>query len=240
MTAPANASFEAPSAGNQVLGWSLFNPQSGTLALVPEGNGPAEKPAGKQALHFQNSRGLASLRSEPFAVPPSRRVRVQIWLRLSNAQQQPPLQLIVEGNNGYRRAGPLGLGAANIGNDWSEFRYPVEDLPLDGSTQLRFGLDMNGPGEVLIDDVRIFDLYYEERERLHLSNIAFLTAGHLDEKKFGECLRDLDGYWPRFFSAYVPLPQALAPQNQAIAQPGKVEEKSPRAARPLEKWFKKY
>jgi hypothetical protein len=239
---PANSSFESPMVSGQTPGWSLLNPAAGTLSLVPENTGPKEKPVGKQALRFQSTGPKVSLRSEAFAVPPSRRVSVVVWLRVPDANRQPSLQLVIEDGKSYRKAGLLGLGAAStIGDQWSSFEYRVKDLPQDGTTQLRFGFDLAGPGEVLIDDVQIFDLAYDPSERLHLSKLELVIEGQLRDGEFGECLRKLDSYWPRFISTYVPSPQALAqqPNRPDGGQPAKDQEKPSRSARPLEKWFKR-
>ena len=74
------------------------------------------------------------------------------------------------------------------------YRFPLTDLPLTGLTELRIGFDLMGEGEVWIDEVQLFDLWFEENERDELlKGIATadvqVSAGQLTDGQ-----RFLDSY----------------------------------------------
>ncbi len=122
---------------------------------------------------------------------------------------------------------PVGLGrppAQQIQQEWSQFLLQVDDLPVTGMDNLRVRFDLMGPGRVWIDDVQLFDLYFNsENETAQLKKIVALADFQLQSGKLGDCLRELDGYWPRYLAAYVPLlsgPLAnQQPQQPAGNQP---------------------
>ena len=178
------------------------------------------------------------VRSAPFAPPKTGRASLVAWIKIANPAKQPLLRLAIEGKllDGqpyYRNAR---LGASEDGRpvkpltaDWAMYRYPLADLPLSGLTELRVGFDLMGEGEVWIDDVQLFDLWFEEHERDELlKNIATadvqVTAGQLSDGQ-----RFLDGYWARFLSRHGQLPD-IRPATAAGGERGKPD---PIAARPM-------
>jgi hypothetical protein len=156
---------------------------------------------------------VAWVRSETFAPPKTGRLSMIAWLKISDPQKQPKLRLALEGKlDGkafYRRAN---VGQAEdatsvkpLTTDWAPYRFAVNDLPLTGLADLRIGFDLMGEGEVWIDDVQLFDLWFEEAERDELlKNIATAdlqrTAGRLPQ-----CNQFLEGYWPQFLLRHVAL-----------------------------------
>ena len=149
---------------------------------------------------------------------------------------QPKCGLIVEGlpeSRQYYRAVPLGLGTnLPIPGQWKQFVFAVDDLPPEGVQQLRFRIDLNGPGSLSIDDVQLFGLVFDKSEMTQLSSIIALGDFQLDQNQLGDCQYELDGYWPRFLKANVPLPPPVAaipppadtpPPDKAAAKPGVVD-----------------
>src|SRR5262245_34688250 len=144
MNVLANPNFESPMTGGQVPGWLVLNQRAaGAISLTPEG-APGGKPAGKQALTVRSDSPKGSFRSITFDIPRSRRATVTVWLKVPDANQQPPVQLVIEDSQDYRRAGAIGAYAVDdafrIPEGWKQFAFPVNDLPNDGSRQIRFGL----------------------------------------------------------------------------------------------------
>jgi hypothetical protein len=150
---------------------------------------------------------------------------VLAWVRVNDPAKQPKLRLAVEGKiDGkpfYRRAN---IGASEDGQpvrpiqkEWSPYRFPLTDLPLDGLTDIQIGFDLMGEGDVYIDQVSIYDLWFADNERDELlKNIATadlqLTSGQV-----ADCERFLDSYWSRFLQDHVPLSAprvAAAPLSQ--------------------------
>jgi hypothetical protein len=169
-----------------------------------------------------DAQSVAWVRSKPFAPPRTGRVFVLAWIRTRDAQKQPPLRLAVDGLvNGepYYRFAPLGTDvdsqtrqatgqpAQPLSEQWSERPYllPIDDLPASGLSELLVGFDLMGPGEVWIDDVRIFDLYFQVNEQDELLKKAAMADYQLENGKFADCAAYLYGYWPRFLLEHVPL-----------------------------------
>ena len=110
--------------------------------------------------------------------------------------------------------------------------FPVDDLPGEGLQQLRFRIDLNGGGSVSIDDVQIFDLFFSDSEMTQLSKIIALADFQWNQNQLGDCQYELDGYWPRFLKANVPLPPPVAaipppaetsPPDKSASKPGVVD-----------------
>jgi hypothetical protein len=187
-----------------VPGWELLEPRRGSMVMVP---GIAA--TGSRAIAFSSLNGLATLRSNPFASPASGRISVAAWLRVRDGDPQPPLRLALEGVRNdreyYRFAAVGGLaGGRPLTGEWSQFVLQVDDLPENGLDALRVRFDLLGPGTVEIDEVRVFDLAFDERQRTELSRIVALLEQRLGDADVGGCLTGLDGYWPRYLEAFVP------------------------------------
>ena len=105
-----------------------------------------------------------------------------------------------------------------------QFIFQVDDLPLEGLSQLHVRFDLMGQGEVWVDDVQLFDLAFNERELRALYKLITLADVTLQNGQVGDCMRLLDGYWPRFLVQHVPLGagEAVAarpPENRSAAPP---------------------
>jgi hypothetical protein len=77
-----------------------------------------------------------------------------------------------------------------------------------------------GTGEVWIDDVQVFDLYFHEHEQEELLKTIALADLHLGQGRVGDCQRLLEGYWPRFLAEHVspapaPVKVSTAPKASA-------------------------
>lgn len=198
---------------------------------------------GSRSLHLVNSKPkesdvppVAWVRSDEIPTPVTGRIALWVWLKVPDAKVQPKIRLAIEGRlDGqpyYRRAN---VGAADDGRsnqplqeNWSPFLFPVEDLPPVGLTELQVGIDLVGEGEVWIDDVQVFDLWFQENERdALLKNIA-LADFQLQSGKFADCHRFVEGYWPQFLKRNVPLD---APRVASLVERPQLK---PPAAPPVE------
>jgi hypothetical protein len=79
---------------------------------------------------------------------------------------------------------------------------------------------------VLIDDVRVLDLAFEESQRVQLSRLITRFEQSLATRDIGACVVGLDGHWPRFLAEFVsdaavarmaavPAPAAAPPAKPA-------------------------
>jgi len=199
--AAADAGDRAPGGG--VGGWELVEASRGKVSFVPGVNGAAGRGIG-----FSSVNGLSTVRSNPFPPPATGRVSVAVWLRIAEGDPQPPLRLALEGmqeGSEYYRFAPVGglAGGKPLTPGWSQFVLQVDDLPAHGLESLRVRFDLLGPGTVEIDGVRVFDLAFDESQRVQLSRRLTVMEQRLMASDLGSCLVELDTYWPRFLTEFV-------------------------------------
>jgi hypothetical protein len=183
---------------------------------------------GKQAVKIQSSGPIACLVSQPFAAPATGRLSLAVWLRIDDAKRQPPFRLSVEGKlNGrdyyrYAQVGqPLegGQPTAALGSEWEQFIFQVDDLPLTGLSPLCVRFDLMGPGDVWVDDVQLYSLAFTKPEIVELSKLITLADVKLQNAQLGDCVRLLEGYWPRFLNENVPLPNSVQTAAELARNP---------------------
>ncbi len=203
-----NADFEQ--SPDQLPGWIHAN-----------GSGIVVKPdrkhsfKGRQSMRISSSGPVAWVRSLPIATPQTGRVTVLVRLRTSNPQQQPPLRLAIEAKlygETYYRFAPVGQGnqVPRVDGDWGQkpILAHIDDLPSKGLSEFRIGFDLMGGGEVWIDDVQVFDKYFQPDERRALAMDLDLSRAQLEKGQVGYVVNYLDSYWPRFLRDQIPLPAA--------------------------------
>ena len=198
-----NPAFDLPVLDGLVPGWELVEAGRGTLRPVP-----GKPSAGGSGLAFASGNGLATLRSNPFAAPDTGRISIAMWVRAAGTDVQPPLRIAIEGvqdDREFYRFAPVGRGpgAMPLSAAWSQFVLQVDDLPTRGLDALRVRLDLLGPGAVEIDEVRVFDLAFDESQRVRLSKILSQAEERSAAGDVGGCLVELDGPWPRFLRSHV-------------------------------------
>jgi hypothetical protein len=219
-----NPGFELAGAGDTdaagrasggVGGWELVDTSRGAVAFVPGVNGTAGRGIG-----FSSVNGLSTVRSNPFPPPLTGRVSVAVWLRIPEGDPQPPFRLALEGvqdGREYYRFAPVGglAGGKPLTNGWSQFVLQVDDLPVHSLESLRVRFDLLGPGNVQIDGVRVFDLAFDESQRVQLSRRLSVMEQRLAADDLGSCLVELDSYWPRFLASFVTDDAVAALRDEA-------------------------
>ena len=221
-----NPAFELDMAGGAIPGWELVEPARGSAEVVPSGGS-----RGGQAVRLASQHGLSTLQSNPFAAPPTGRLSVAAWLRLDGDSPQPPLRIAVEGREGdrqYYRFAPIGggPGAMPLKAEWSQVVLQIDDFPTAGIEQVRVRFDLLGPGGVQIDDVRVFDLAFEESQRVQLSKTLAMVDHHLASGEVGACVVELEGHWPRFLMDFVEEKAAEATADSEPAAGRDVPDKA--------------
>jgi hypothetical protein len=228
-----NPGFQSkPSEADPVPGWAVSK-RLGVSIMTDTTLGhaaePALGPAPPQSARISSDGPIACLVSQPFAPPSTGRITMSIWLRVADPAHQPDLRLAVEGKligrDYYRYAvigRPPGPGQEGkpIGTTWSQYIVQFDDLPLDGLSQMRVRVDLMGAGEVWADDVQLFDLAFNETELRALYKLLTLADLNLQNGQVGDCMKLLEGYWPRFLMQNVPLPPAVpALASRPAAEP---------------------
>jgi hypothetical protein len=227
----ANPGCEAPPAEDGSLpGWSIASQQGVRLELQD-----ADAHGGSHSLKLKSSGARAVLRSGTFAAPATGRLSVAIWLRTADRKGQPSVRLALEAKSesgDYFRYATLGAGspAAQLTDQWAQFIFQVDDLPTENGAEVRVRLDLLGAGEIWLDDVQLYDLAFAENERVELTKIITLASYKLQAGQVADCARILDGYWPQFLLANVPLvqrPLPLAQRTKADPAPSAEPPKKP-------------
>jgi hypothetical protein len=234
----SNAGFEQPpTSPGQISGWSVTERPQVCVQLDP-----TQKHGGRQSVKIVSDGPVACLVSQPLAIPATGRLTVAVWLRVANAARQPPLRLALEGKlrgQDYYRFAPVGLSpnasqpAVPIQADWGQYVFQVDDLPLEGLSSVRARFDLMGPGEVWLDDVQVYDLTFSVPEMRELGKLLTLADVKLQNGQVGDCVRLLNGYWPRFLQENVALPASPAPVDTAAAKPS--EESADKGEKPPER-----
>ncbi len=217
-----NPDFQGkPSEADPVPGWAVTK-QLGVSITTDTTQGhsadPAPGEARPQSVRISSEGPVACLVSQPFAPSGTGRITMSIWLRVADPSRQPDLRLAVEGKlvgrDYYRYAiigRPPGPGQEGkpISTTWSQYIVQFDDLPLVGLSQMRVRVDLMGAGEVWADDVQLFDLAFNESELRALYKLLTLADLNLQNGQVGDCMKLLDGYWPRFLMQNVPLPASV-------------------------------
>jgi hypothetical protein len=229
-----NADFERPpTASESVPGWSVSRRLGVTIQTDK-----SQQHGGTQSVRVSSDGPIACLVSRPFDAPCTGRLSMSVWIRLADPSQQPSLRLAIEGKlvgRDYYRFAAIGKPpgptqpAVPIATTWGQYIFQIDDLPLDGLSQLRVRFDLMGAGEVWIDDVQLFGLAFNETELRSLYKLITLASVDLQNGQIGDCMGLLDGYWPRFLMENVPMASPAA----APALAGRPEDlQTPPAASP--------
>lgn len=226
LPALGNPGFEKPGTSEEPLPDWAVTKRAGVLIQADR----TQSRSGQYSARITSTGPIACLVSRPFAAPQTGRLTMSVWLRVAEGAQQPPLRLAIEGRidgRPYYRYAEVGalptatlagqsppLGAHQppvtpIGSNWTQFVFAVDDLLLEGVSQLRVRFDLIGAGEVWVDDVQVFDLAFGEIERRELAKLITVAEYLFQTRRLAECARLLDGYWPRFLEAFVPVEPAL-------------------------------
>ena len=205
-------------------------------------------PEGKRSLAMSRgprSGGPLWIRSAPFSPPRSGRIAVSVWLRVPNEEQQPALRIAIEGKlDGKvyyrpRTVGRIEKGQSSarvrkIGTTWTEFLLLVDDLPVDGLTELRIGFDLMSEGQVWIDNVQIYDTWFQQSEQRELLRSIALAYSHQTNGQVSDCEQFLQGYWPHYLKQFVPR------NEPRVAEVPAVEIQSNSIQATLEEFWKRY
>lgn len=233
MAVLANPGFEQAASGDLLPGWDYARQDSTSVRLDRQ-----QSHAGTQSLHVRSGGPVVWVRSHPFPVPKTGRLSVWVWLKIDQPDEQPPLRLAIEGRlNGqtYYRPAEVGAGSGAGGpppltGTWAPYLLRIDNLPTSGLTDLRVAFDLMGRGEVWIDDVQVFDLWFDKTERNELLKQIALANFHLGKGDAAQCARILEGYWPEFLRRHVLVDAtqlADAPRDDSptpTAAPGPVTE----------------
>ncbi len=227
-----NSNFERTAdAEGKIPGWISLVQNGATVGCERmQTDDSVQEPRGANCVRMKSDGPPAALVSAPFKPPATGRLKMFVWLCVPENATQPTLQWSLVGKlegREFSRAAVVGRSTPNlIANRWGLYEFPINSLPLQGLGELRVRFDLTGPGEVLIDDVQLSHLEFEDQELRELGRLIQTADLHLRMHQVGDCIRLLEGYWPQFLEANVPLPAAAQPP--AVAAKPRVAANPPR------------
>ncbi len=241
----ANPSFEELPTDGRLPGWH-HQTGPGMRAMIDDTRGH-ESPRSLHLVNRSTEEGPAAplwVRSNPLPAPATGRLYVVAWMRIADPRQQPPLRLAIEGRDDgevYYRFVDLGINRKGqaaqmqLGQEWARCAVMVPDLPLTKLTDLRIGFDLMGEGEVWIDNVEVYDLWFDGPEQADLLKSISTVHVQLGAGQLPDCQRFLDSYWPGFLRRHVtvPSPTPVTTVETRRSQPRPDTGEAPRtSARP--------
>lgn len=206
--APLNANFETPGRQpDEIPYWKVVAGADGAARL--DG---AEKHEGRHSLYLATRGAPVTVMSSPFPAPNTGRLTVALWLKTRSPTAQPPLRVFLleeAGRLGLARYAEIGVSSTGqpvpqVGPEWTPVLIEVSDLPLVGLKQLFFRIELAGPGEVWIDDIQLCALAFSKTERVELFKLIAPAHAKLENGEVADCLRLMEGYWPRYLMEFVP------------------------------------
>jgi hypothetical protein len=225
LAALENPGFELPASGVELPGWIATVPMGSTMQIDTQ-----HKSSGAQSVRLASTGANVRVVSAPFASPATGRLAIEVRLRCEGQTRQPSVRLFIEGELHDTKYEPYGVipavgAGASAPGEWMSYSFPINFLPGDGLEKLKVGFELLGPGEVWIDDFQVFDLAFEKTERYELSKLISLASVVLEKRQYADCAQLLEGYWPQFLVANVPLAQAgttvaRTPAGRAPTSPG--------------------
>lgn len=246
-----NPGFEAMGGGNPTGGWILVGGGAGFTAELDATN-PQE---GKTSIYIRNqSDNVATLESNSFATPPTGELAVTLFVRSNVVDPKTELRIVFEADSGtqtYRRFAVVGgtqAGSPPLGSEWQPYGFS-EKVPLDSSGRMRMKLELVGKGEVWVDQVQLYDLLFplsfyphSQQEKLELVKLRNAVDSARENGDYSQCVQILEGYWPRFLTAYTPASQPPIAEQPKV--PGKeappAADNVPPTPSFTERWIKPY
>lgn len=200
-----NGGFESGTE-ERIDGWLRAQHPAGCVRFTSDGA------QGKRAIVLRNEARPGArtwLLSESLPTPETGRIAVSFRARsLAGAAR---VRVAVEGRvreMALRRSVEIDLPA---GGEWPQeaIWLKVSDLPDGEVEELRLAIDLITPGEIALDDIRLYDFYLTDRERSELQRQTFVAVERMRRGDFSAAARLLDSHWARYLR-WLRVPQALA------------------------------
>lgn len=156
---------------------------------------------GENSLHLYSSGKPVRIMSHSFAVNPTGRLTILLWLKSQGNGTSPPLRLILEGktkNGTFSRTANLSGSGALPGREWEQITVQMNDLPLEKETQLSLGFELYGPGSVWLDNIQLMAVHFSTEEIHQLQAIFSRVEDRIARNEIAPCVSALECYWMRF------------------------------------------
>jgi hypothetical protein len=196
-----NPDFELLGAAG-AIGWQ---PRVGRTGAVDVDD--AQSASGSHSLHLRSEDALGvAEQSQLFPIPATGQLIIRVQARGKDLADDAQLYAWVEYDDGgaaRRRCEPL-ADAAKLRANWTPCEFVVNDLPFGEGGQMRIHFHLAGRGEAWVDNVRLYDLYFPNAQRVELGKWLYAAKSALEQRQLVECQRLVEGYWPRYLLEHVP------------------------------------
>jgi hypothetical protein len=236
-----NADFEeSAGSGDVPPGWG-FEGDAGAAAAADA----VPSAAGRGCARLVSRQEAAVLASKPFKPPATGRLLVSAWLRRADDGTEALLRIGLAGHcrdrrksSDWYRCGTFGAGSQEgqaIDGEWREYLVEFEDIPAGDLEDLSLQFELEGHGEIWIDEIRLYHLAFSPAQRRELAVDIHLAELQLRDGELAGCQRYLESYWARFLKAHVPLaPETAAHDTSDRVEPAG-DDASPRVLDRLRK-----
>lgn len=182
---------------------------------------------GKKALRLEDASRTVVLLSSAIQPPASGRLSIAVRAKAPREGEQPRVRLVLEvDGKAYYPWSRIGAEAADrsLDSTWKEFVFRVNQLPVVRES-LRIGVEMEGNGPLLLDDIRLFDtMILDDEEQKALALMLTVLDYQRRNGLVSDCLQSLNGYWPQYLmqeggeSETVPAARPAAPNPPPAAR----------------------
>jgi hypothetical protein len=217
-----NPGFELEEGTARIFGWQAMKAAQGAIEI-----NTTDARSGERSLLLQSADKVGvAVQSHLFPVPETGMLIVTAKVRTNKPVESASITLAIETDQTgqqYRRIRSF-AAPAEFSDQWTTLELAVSDLPVGDAEQMRVQFHVTGEADVLIDDVALCDLRFDDLRRTEVVKRVFAAKTALQEDQMVDCLRLIDQYWPRYLVEYVP-PQVR--DNVMEAKQPSVEDKAP-------------
>ncbi|WP_157665161.1 hypothetical protein [Mariniblastus fucicola] len=211
-----NGSFES-FADPDRSGWEFGNHDGATFELDS-----SKYRDGRTSLTMGTKGNPVWIRSNTLQMPTTGRLSVSAWLRTDNAAENPrpriSIECVSDGESIYR-FGTIGAipsegETSSLDATWRRFVVHFDDLPPD-ALNLRVGFDLMSKGEVSIDQVEVYDRWFDESDSVALTQLLASAGSQLqNDGSMDEGRRVLESYWVQFLDQYIGKEEPVAADTE--------------------------
>jgi hypothetical protein len=197
-----NPGFELEEGTARIFGWQAMKAAQGAIEIST-----TDARSGERSLLLQSVDNIGvAVQSHLFPVPETGMLVVTAKVRTTKPVEGAKITMAVETDQSgptYRRTRAY-AAPAEFNDQWSTLELVVSDLPVGDADQVRVQFHVTGAADVLLDDVALCDLRFDDARRTELVKRVFAAKTALQEDQVVDCLRLIDQYWPRYLVEYVP------------------------------------
>ena len=221
-----NPGFEQEDSNANIVGWQ---PRQGAVGEITLENTGSHSGARALRLKSEDTTGVA-VQSHQFPAPDTGQLMVSVYLRFDQLDESAQLQIVVQDQyEGRRYRQFTAISDAQLaGRGWQRFELPLDDVPYGDDEQLQLHFHLTGNAEVLVDDVQLVDLRFDDARRRALVKRIYAAKISLEQEKVVDCLRVVDDYWSQYLVEYVPPTEqvtSIATKQSPVTETKAEEEK---------------